>query len=294
MSQISDLKALLSGGNMSELAIADQRTAYDALSGMMPPHDSVTREKVSLKGIACEWYRDDNSNDESVLVYLHGGGYVIGSLTSHEPLYADLCRHCRVQVLGVDYRLAPENPYPAAIEDSLTIYQELLEQGFKHIAIAGDSAGGGLTLATLLTIKERGLPMPAAAVLISPWADLTMSGNTIESLAEKDPVVSLKGLKDMAAHYCNGANPEDPLISPVFADLSGLPPILVHVGSDEILLNDSQRIKANLDRDGVINEYKEFPEMIHVFHHFAAMLDTGTEAILEISGFLGVHLKKSS
>ena len=295
MSQIADLKALLSATQMYTLSIADQRKGYDALADIMPAASNVNREKVVIKGIPCEWYgaaeNIKNSSNDAVLIYLHGGGYVIGSLTSHQPLYADLCNHSGLKVLGVDYRLAPEHPHPAAVDDALSVYEYLISEGYKpdNIAIAGDSAGGGLTLALLISIRDKTLPKPAAAVLISPWVDLTMSGNTIESKADNDPVVALQGLQDMADNYCGGStqtNKNAPLVSPLFADLHELPPILIHVGTDEILLDDSVRLKNKLIEAGVEVEYKEFPEMIHVFHHFAAMLDTGKEALAEIGEFL--------
>jgi acetyl esterase/lipase len=288
MSQIEDLKAMLSAGDMSVLPVEDQRNIYDGLADLMPHDKSVRRQRETIAGVPCEWYGDEGSVDDGVIMYLHGGGYAIGSLKSHEPLYADLCKHSGLKVLAVDYRLAPENPFPAAIDDVLSVYESLLEKGYSanRIAIAGDSAGGGLSTALLLSIRDKALALPLAAVLISPWVDLSMSGESIKTKAELDPVVTLQGLEEMAKHYCGNKDKTGPLVSPLFADLSGLPPVLIHVGSDEILLDDSLRLYKKLKEAGVDVQCKEFPEMVHVFHHFAAMLDQGKDALAEIADFL--------
>lgn len=293
MSQIADLKALLSSTEMHKLPVADQRTGYDALASMMPADESVKISAVDANGLSCEWFSNTKSRDDAVLLYLHGGGYVIGSLISHQPLYADLCKACGIKVLAVDYRLAPEHPFPAAIEDALCAYQYLLDEGYQpdKIAIAGDSAGGGLCLALLISIRDRQLPVPSCAALLSPWTDLSLSGDSINTNQALDPVVAKQGLEDMATHYCQTRSRVDPLVSPLFADLHALPPILIHVGSDEILLDDSRRLEQNLKSAGVNVTLKEWAEMVHVFQHFATILDTGKEALTDIGDYISKALQ---
>ena len=201
-------------------------------------------EKVSADGVPAEWVAAPGADERRAVLYLHGGGYVIGSINTHRRLAYDISAASGAKVLLIDYRLAPEHPFPAAIDDAAKAWRWLLAQGFepKRLAVAGDSAGGGLTIATLVNLRDLKLPLPACAVAISPWVDLEGLGGSIESRAEQDPMVQKPGLIWMAGLYLNGASPRTPLAAPLYADLKGLPPVLVQVGTAETLLDDATRI----------------------------------------------------
>lgn len=246
---------------------------------------ATTAETVA--GVPCEWIDAEGCREDAVLLYLHGGGYTIGSLRTHRELMHRLGAATEMRVLGVGYRLAPEHPFPAAIEDTSAVYRALLERGMTadKIAIGGDSAGGGLTFATLLEAKSRELPLPAAAVTLSPWVDLTASGDSIRSRASDDPMVRASELAIMADAYLGGAPGDDPLASPVFADLTGLPPTLIQVGAAEILLDDSTHIAERLERAGVVVEIEVWDDLIHVFQSFPS-LPEAAEAVDRIGDFV--------
>jgi monoterpene epsilon-lactone hydrolase len=195
-------------------------------------------------------------------------------------------------VLLLDYRLAPEHPYPAAVEDAVQAYRWLLAGGVDAaaIAIAGDSAGGGLTISTLLALRDEGLPQPGAAVAISPWTDLTLQAASIEALAERDPIVRASDLTRYRDWYLGGADPRHPGASPAHADLTGLPPLLVHVGEAEVLLDDAVILTENGRRDGVDVTLETWPEMVHVWHVFAGRVPESTAAVDRIGAFLQQRL----
>jgi len=264
------------------------RAAMESMTGMMPLPEDVRYQPVDAGGVAAEWTVAPGARDDCVIVYLHGGGYVIGSIKTHRQLTADLSRAAGARVLSVDYRLAPEDPHPAAVEDASAAYGFVLAQGVdpRRAAIAGDSAGGGLTAATLLALRDREVALPAAGVCISPWLDLTLSGESIASKAEEDPLVPQEGLQTMADAYVGGADPRSPLISPLFAELAGLPPLLVQVGTAEILLDDSTRFAERARAAGVDVNLEVWDDMIHVWHAFAAVLPEGRQAIERIGEFL--------
>ncbi|HAM46282.1 MAG TPA: alpha/beta hydrolase, partial [Alphaproteobacteria bacterium] len=228
------------------------------------------------------------ADSEHAILYLHGGGYVIGSLVTHRALAGEISRAAKAKVLLVDYRLAPENPYPAAVEDGVAAYKWLLEQGYtaQKTAIAGDSAGGGLTAATLVALRDEGGPLPGAAVCISPWSDLTCSHETYQTRAEADPMIQQPGIADMAGAYLQGADAKSPTASPNYADLTGLPPLLIHVGDAEVLLGDSLDLHEKAKACGVDSTLEVWDEMIHVWHAFHPMLDEGKQAIEGIGVFL--------
>ncbi|MGH7398349.1 MAG: alpha/beta hydrolase [Candidatus Rokuibacteriota bacterium] len=222
-----------------------------------------------------------------VVLYLHGGGYVIGSPRSHRHLAAAIARAAATDALLLDYRLAPEHPYPAAVDDATAAYRWLLDQGVapERIVIAGDSAGGGLTVAALLALREARVPLPAGGVCISPWVDLTCSGESYRTKAEVDPIVRRAGVEEMAKAYLGTTPPRSPMASPLFADLRGLPPLLIHVGGDEILLDDAVQLAERARAAGVEATLEVYDRMIHVWHWFLPMLDEAQAAVEAIGRF---------
>ena len=258
----------------------------------VPLADDVVIEPVDAGGVPGEWTRVPGLRDDAALLYLHGGGYVIGSPETHRRLCATIARGTGVPVLSLDYRLAPEHPHPCAVEDSTAAYSFLLRSGIapSQLAIGGDSAGGGLTVATLVKLRDEGIAQPAAAVAISPWVDMTMTGESMQALADADPLVKPVGLAKMRDWFVGDASPRDPYASPLFADLSGLAPLLIHVGEVETLLDDSRRLHAAFVSAGGDSTLVEFPEMIHVFHAFADMVPEADDAIGQIVEFVRKHL----
>jgi len=250
--------------------------------------DDIGVENVTVAGRAAEWIKAPGSQSGRAILYLHGGGYVMGSPNTHRSLAGEISRAAQAAVLLIDYRLGPEHPFPAAVEDGVASYRWLLEQGFAphSLAIAGDSAGGGLVVATLVSARNQGLPMPAAAVPISPWSDMTCSNESYKTRAEADPLVGSGGIGDMARLYLQGADPKDPLASPNFASLRSLPPLLIHVGKDEVLLDDSIKLDQKAKADGVNSTLEIWEDMIHVWHAFHPMLPEGKQAITRVGEFL--------
>ncbi len=270
----------------------EQRAAMETLTAMAPPAEDVVYTPVDADGRPAEWVVANGANDRDALLYLHGGGYCIGSIASHRHLAADLSRAAGVRVLLVDYRLAPEHPFPAAVEDAVAAYRFLLDSGFdrRHLAIAGDSAGGGLTAATLLALRDRDVPLPAGAALLSPWLDLSQSGESMDGKADADPIVQREPLQRMADAYLNGAHPETPLASPLFADLRHLPPLLIQVGTAETLLDDSRRFAERARAAGVDATLEVWDDMVHVWHAFGFVLPEARDANARVGAFLRQHL----
>ncbi len=249
-------------------------------------------EAFSAAGVTGDWVSMPGVATDRVLLYLHGGAYVMGSARTHRDLAARLSQAAGVRVLVPNYRLAPENPYPAAIEDATAVYGWLLTQGFKpeHIAIAGDSAGGNLAVVTLLALREASIGLPEAAILLSPWTDLTLSGESVKTRAEVDPMIKLGEASEQFAYYVGNHDRTDPLISPIFADLRGLPPLLIHVGNDEVLLDDSVRLAERAQAAGVEVTLKVWEGMWHVFQTLAGILPEGQESIGELGEFVKGHV----
>lgn len=268
--------------------LAQERANLDEGGARFLVPEDVTMTPVDVDGVPGEYLVAPNADDKRVVLYLHGGGYVIGSIKSHRYLMQNISRQSGAKTLGLDYRLAPEHPFPAALEDATKAYSWLLAQGYepKNIAIAGDSAGGGLTLATLINLRDQGIPLPAAGVLISPWTDLTGTADSVTSRATSDPMVSKDGLYSLGEKYLNGEDAKNPLASPVFADLTDLPPLLVHVGGREILYDDAITVVNNAKTAGLEVELLDAAEMFHVWHAFAPMLDEAQEAIEQIGAWL--------
>ncbi|MDQ1145969.1 monoterpene epsilon-lactone hydrolase [Bacillus sp. SORGH_AS 510] len=271
--------------------IETARKGLESLSSLTPIAQDISVEKVDIEGIPAEWVTAPNAVDDRVFLYLHGGAYIMGSCNTHRYLASKLSRSTAARVLVPEYRLAPENPYPAAIEDAIRVYRSLLTSGVspKNIVIGGDSAGGGLTLATLLSLKDANDPLPALAVLLSPWTDMEGTGESMVTRAESDPWLSPDATRLSPKLYIRDLDPRHPLVSPIYADLTGLPPMLVHVGNDEILLSDAARLVDRARAAGVEVDFKIWEDMWHVFQTFA--IPEGLQAIDEIGEFVTKHFE---
>jgi len=270
------------------LTTAERRAQYERAEKAFPTPPDVKVERVSAPAAPAEWLRPPSAAPGRVVLYLHGGGYVIGSPRSHRHLAAAIAGAASASALLLDYRLAPEHPYPAAVEDATSAYRWLLDQAIApdHIVIAGDSAGGGLTVATLLALREARVPLPAGGVCISPWVDLTCGGASYATKADADPIVRRAGVEEMARAYLGATPPRTPLASPLFADLRGLPPLLIHVGSDEVLLDDAVQLAERARAAGVDATLEIYERMIHVWHWFLPMLEEAETAVEAIGRFV--------
>ena len=261
--------------------VAQRRRDIDArgLQNRLPA--DVTVEPVTANGVKSEWTSTPDADRGKAVLFLHGGGYVIGSLDSHRHLAAESGRAARARTLAIDYRLAPEHPFPAAVDDSLAGYRFLLANGVSPggITIAGDSAGGGLVVAAMLAIRGAGLQQPACGWAISPWVDMEAIGDSMHSKAATDPTVQKAGILEMAKHYLNGADPRSPLAAPIYADLRGLAPLLIQVGAAETLLDDAIRLAQVAGAADVAVDLQIWPEMIHVWHSYYQQLAAGRRAI---------------
>jgi len=273
---------------------AERRERLDAIGSTSPPAGDIRLEPIDANGVAAEWSLALGSDPSKVLLFFHGGGYCSGSIVSHRGMVTEAGRAARARTLAVGYRLAPEHPFPAAIEDARSAYRFLLDQGVapSKIAIAGDSAGGGLTLALMTRVRDAREPLPACAWLVSPWVDLQMTGASLADKAVTDPLISKSYLKELASAYLAGADPANPLVSPLNADLAGLPPLLVQVGSAETLLDDAVRIARRAGAADVRVNLEIWPHMIHAWHLWAAQLQEGRAAISAAGGFIRSHMDK--
>ena len=267
------------------------RRALEQSSGRLRPAPDVRWSAVDAGGIPGEWMLAPGAEAERVVLYLHGGGYVGVSPVSHRGLTGEVSRTARARVLAIDYRLAPEHPFPAAVDDAVAAYTWLLGQGVspRRLAIAGDSAGGGLTISTLLTLRERGLPLPAVAACMSPWVDLEGMGSTIKTHAHLDPLLKATGIVPMARHYVGpDGDLRHPICSPIHADLSGLPPLLVQVGGREVLLDDAVRLVDRVRAAGGSAELEVWDHMIHVWQIFR-FLPESRRAVERLGAFIRQH-----
>jgi epsilon-lactone hydrolase len=267
------------------------RSAFPAA----PALEGTTATPVDAGGLPAEWVMADHAAADQRLLYLHGGGYVICSPATHRDLAGRISKAAGVAVLVLDYRLAPEHPYPAAVDDALAALRWMHDYGPKGAAparatfVAGDSAGGGLTLATLIAARDAGVRLPNAAVALSAWTDLACTGNTMRTRADVDPMVTEAVLSRMVQDYLQGGEARQPLASPLYADLRGLPPILMQVGDAEVLLDDTTRVADKAKAAGVDVTMEIYPEMIHIFQLFAPMLPEGQQAIERIGAFIRAH-----
>ena len=270
------------------MTVAERRAQYDRAERVFATPADVAVERVTAPVRPAEWLTPPGARSNAVILYLHGGGYVIGSPRSHRHLAAAVARASAARALLLDYRLAPEHPFPAALDDAVAAYEWLLGQGLdaRRIVVAGDSAGGGLTVATLLALRDRGRPLPAAGVCISPWVDLTCSAPSYAGKAAVDPIVTQESVTMLAKAYVGAGDVKAPLVSPLYANLAGLPPLLVHVGSDEVLLDDALGLGERARKAGVDVQVEEWPAMIHVWHWFQPMLEDAERATKAIGEFV--------
>jgi monoterpene epsilon-lactone hydrolase len=275
-----------------EPSVEEMRASIEMLASVFTLPPDVRTEPVSVGSVPAEWVAAPGAADTRVVLYLHGGGYVMGSINTHRELASRVSRAAAARVLLIDYRLAPEHPHPAAVEDAVAAYRWLLERGVApaHLAIAGDSAGGGLTVATLVALREARVPLPAAAACLSPWVDLEGLGESMATRAAVDPMVQREPLRRLASLYLGGQDPRTPLAAPLHADLRGLPPLLIQVGDAETLFDDAMRLADRARAAGVEVTLEPWPEMIHVWQLFANMLPEGQQAIDNIGAFLRQRL----
>ena len=287
------IQMLKAGPQLDSPSVEQTRAGFEQMANFLPPEPDIKHDPVKAGSVPAEWVSAPNADASRVVLYLHGGGYVIGSINTHRGLAGRISRAAQARVLLIDYRLAPEHPFPAAVEDSVTAYKWLLDQKIApaKIAVAGDSAGGGLTVATLVAIRDQKLPTPGAGVPLSPWIDLEGIGESMTTKAKEDPMVQKDGLLQMAKWYLGDKNARSPLAAPLYADLAGLPPLLIQVGTAETLLDDSTRLAERARKAGVKVTYQPYEKMIHVFQLFAPMLDEGKDAIEKIGEFVRANTK---
>jgi acetyl esterase/lipase len=276
-----------SGGSTIEEMRHDFNTGFS-----LPPHPQATVEEVDANGVPADWITTPNAIPKRGILYLHGGGFIVGSRQSHRRIASDLAEAAAANVLLIDYRLAPEHPYPAALEDSLSAYQWLInecELDAHHLALAGDSAGGNLVINTLISLRDAQQSLPSAAFIASPYVDLARTGQTLQTKAEVDLMVTLELLETCSTLYVPSSDFQNPCVSPLYADLSNLPPLLIHVGTQEVLLDDALRLVRQVAlADGAV-ELKVWQGMIHCLHLFAPILSEGQQAIAEAGAFLKQH-----
>lgn len=276
--------------------LQEHRDRLDAIGDVVALVDGAEVEEVDAGGVPAEWvWVGERRPLAPTLLYLHGGAYVAGSLKSHRGFVSYLARALGATVLQLDYRLAPEAPFPAAVDDAVAGYRWLLQQEGadpSSVVVAGDSAGGGLALALLVALRDAGDPLPAAATLISPWTDLSVSGESVTSRSDLDVMLDGEGLRAQAAMYLDGAADTEPLASPVFADLSGLPPLLLQVGDAEVLLDDSTRVVTRAEAAGTVAELRVWPEVFHVWVAGAGMIPEADEALDELATWVKDRLAR--
>jgi acetyl esterase/lipase len=287
-SEIAVVRALL-GSKPRPVGWEERRRRLDEVGSVWPAATDVVFETVDLGGIRAEFSSVADADPSGALLFFHGGGYCSGSILSHRRMVSEAGRACSLRTLAVGYRLAPEHPFPAAFEDAVAAFSYLRKQGFAaaKIVVGGDSAGAGLTLALLQHLRDMGEEAPACAWLASPWTDLTMSGDTMASKDAVDPLIHRAYLEELAQAYVpEGMNRKDPRLSPLFADLRGLPPLLIQVGSDETLLADSTRFAAAAGAAENAVTLEIWPHMIHAWPLWNARLEPGRRALAHVGDFV--------
>jgi acetyl esterase/lipase len=271
----------------ANFGLAERRAAFDAEMSAVPLPPGCTTARLDLGGVPAERITHPAAAPGRLLFYLHGGGHVFGSLATHRHLVSRLAVAAGVPAIHVDYRLAPEHPYPAGLDDAVAAYRQVLATGIfpESIVVGGESAGGNLAVALLLKARDLGLPQPGGLYLLSPWLDMTASGESYEKLAHRDPMIARDGIALVAATYLGG-RADDPFTSPIRADPAGLPPMLIQVGSDEVLLSDSLTFAANAAMAGIEVKLHVWPEMPHAWLLFHMHLRAGLAAIDEVGHWM--------
>ena len=269
-----------------------QRDVFEQMMSATPVADDVVTRPSTCGGVPVVSVEIRGVESRGVILYFHGGAYAIGSAALAAGLASDVARAVGARAVSVDYRLAPDHPYPAAIDDAVAAYRGLLDSGVRStdIVLAGESAGGGVVVAALVALLRTDLPQPAAAYVVSPWVDLALAGESLTSKADADPALTPAGLARRARDYLDGHDPTDGAVSPVYADLAGLPPLLVQVGGNEVLLDDATRLATRAATDGVAVILDVTPDVPHVFVAFAAVLDEAAAALERAGAFLRYHL----
>lgn len=290
---IEQISQMLRAAPSADTSVEGRRATMVAATQAMRPKESVTLESITLGGVPGLHFTPENAVKDRALLYLHGGGYVIGGSETHKGLVSYIADAMQSQAWSIDYRMGPEAPFPAAVEDALAAYQALLEtHAADNIIIAGDSAGGGLTLAVAMKIRGAGLSQPAGLVTLSPWANLNQIGSSYDTKAEADPMVARDSLNWLAEQYLGSdGDADDPYASPLYGDFSGLPPLLIQVGADEVLLSDSIAVADRAGSAQVAVTLEIWPKMIHVFQSFYPFLQDSREAIERIGRWSADRVK---
>ncbi|MCO5234129.1 MAG: alpha/beta hydrolase [Chitinophagales bacterium] len=262
------------------------RNGFERISKMVKFPRHVNKQELMYEGVPSAWFTPTKSSDDKTILYLPGGGYCVGSYNTHSGLIGRIARASGHPVLGITYRKAPEDPFPAAIEDAIKVYKGLVNEGRKNIVIAGDSAGGGLALATTMILRDEGFKLPAALVLISPWTDLTSSGDSVVRKKDRDPLIGPELLEVFAKKYAGSEPLDHPFISPLYGSFNNFPPVLIQVGTEEVLLDDSTRLAKKMKLAGVIVEMEIWEGMMHVFQYMAGLSPEANEAVKKIGAYI--------
>jgi epsilon-lactone hydrolase len=290
-SEIEAIRALLAA-KPRPVGWSERRKRLDEVGSASPPADDVAIEAAAFDGVPAEWSLAPGSDASRALLYFHGGGYCSGSLLSHRRFVTEAGRAAAVRTLAVAYRLAPENPFPAALEDANAAWRFLRDQGYppERIIVGGDSAGGGLTLALMTALRDAGAPLPGCGWLISPWTDLTLSGATLETKDAVDPLIHKGYLSELVEAFLpKSVDSRDPSVSPLYADLKGLPPLLIQVGAAETLLADATRLALAAGEANVSVTLEVWPDMIHAWPLWNAQLQPAREALARAGAFMRAH-----
>ena len=272
-------------------SVEERRMGANMMGARFQNLDGISTESVDADGVPAEWVSAHDAPNGDIL-YLHGGGYVTGSVISHRGMAANLSRSSGCRVLTIDYRLAPEHKHPAQVQDAHTAYRWMLRNGAdpSTLVVAGDSAGGGLTVATLLSIRDSGESLPTAGVCMSPWVDMESTGDSMRTKAGVDPMVSREGILDMADNFLGDGDRRDPLAAPLHADLTGLPPLLTIVGTAEVLLDDAVRLHEKAKASGVDSTLEVWEDMVHIWPWFAPFLPEGQQAMKQMGDFIRLQV----
>ncbi|WP_028045561.1 alpha/beta hydrolase [Cellulomonas sp. URHE0023] len=291
--QLTAIDVALRSGSQGPASLAEQRAGFEQFASR-PVEPDVQVTDVRLGGVPALRLEPERAKT-AVLLYLHGGGYLKGSARSGAGLATALARRAHAVAYSLDYRLAPEHPFPAALDDGLAAYRALLDSGHdaSQVVVAGDSAGGGLALALLLSARDHGLRQPAAVALMSPWVDLTLAGESLHSKEADDAIFDAVDIAEYASTYVAEHDPGDPRVSPLLADLRGLPPMLVQVGTNEVLLDDSTRLATRAAAAHLDVTLEVVARAPHVFQHFAGRLDEADRALDRAGRFLASHVRAS-